>query len=680
MDPSTKGQVRDAHMNTQNDNTSSGSATRFILLLLALAAFASFGLRTISNSAPWMHLASGRILVEEGRPQTDPFSFTTDTQRPWINAHWLYDAGLYTAWEAVGPRGVVVLNMVMGVLAFLLALRSNRVPLTHPATSFVLLICAWLLAPVFQVDPLMPALLFAGLFLFVLDRHGVRPIAWLLLLPVQWIWTNVHGTFFLGPAMAAIFGMQTWLNRRRNSAPAESAKPALYFALAATLLLVTLLNPYGLALHLRVVAAVTNPALGVLIEWISPFQGEFEPVWFRHASTLMLLMVASGFVFIRERLPLGATLLAVLGAFLLVASPRYVAISGLLAAPFAALSLVHLGRYGAAPAGPRSRLATLASPALGLLCVITLVYVTTNRYYVRTGSASAFGVGVAEEVFPSAAVKRIISRDDFPRQSINLAVDGGYLSWMRPGARVFVDPRVDVYGSLYYQGLARALLGQPEAWDLLMKKWDPGAVILNGSWPGAGAALRRLVDNPQWALIYFDGLSAIVVRRTTENLALISDPTERRAGLRDLEQAHQRLLAQHSGRSVTPVSVRLLGAGSTYLALGRFAEARAIYQTLTRNAPHYTTGWLNLGLCELQVNQLDSAIQAFSTATRQRPGSVLAWLWLGKAYEAKGDAAPAAAALQKARSINKTAADAFEQGLQALTNRPTTMLESDPKR
>lgn len=61
--------------------------------------------------------------------------------------------------------------------------------------------------------------------------------------------------------MAAIFGMQTWLNRRRNSAPAESAKPALDFALAATLLLVTLLNPYGLALHLRVVAAVTNPAL-----------------------------------------------------------------------------------------------------------------------------------------------------------------------------------------------------------------------------------------------------------------------------------------------------------------------------------------------------------------------------------------------------------------------------------
>lgn len=87
----------------------------------------------------------------------------------------------------------------------------------------------------------------------------------------------------------------------------------------------------------------------------------------------MLLMVASGFVFIRERLPLGATLLAVLGAFLLVASPRYVAISGLLAAPFAALSLVHLGRYGAAPAGPRSRLATLAGPVLGLLCVITLV-------------------------------------------------------------------------------------------------------------------------------------------------------------------------------------------------------------------------------------------------------------------------------------------------------------------
>lgn len=666
-------------MNTQNSAAPSTPARHSILLLLALAAFLSFGLRTISTSAPWMHLASGRVIVQDGRPHQDPFSFTTDTQRPWINAHWLYDASLYRAWEAIGPHGVVILHALMGLLAFLLALRSDRIPLSHPATSFVLLACAWLMAPVFQVGPLLPALLMAGLFLSILERQGARPVAWLVLLPAQWIWTNIHGTFFFGPAMAAIFGLQAWLLQRRSDAPATTIKSTPLFALAATLLLISFVNPYGLGLHRHVLATLTNPTLGVLIEWISPFQGEFAPALSRHASTVMLLLIASGFVFIRERLPMGPALLAVIGAFLLVASPRYVAISALLSAPFATISLLNLGRYLESKIGTSPRTSQVVRSGLVVLSLLTLFYVTTNRYYVRTGSASAFGTGITSDLLPTAAVDRIISRSDFPKQAINLAMDGGYLIWKQPGYRVFADTRVSVYGSLYYQGLARALLGQPEAWDLLMKRWNPGAVILNGSWPGAGAALRRLVDDPQWALVYFDGISSIVVRRTTENLALISDPTGRTAGLQDLEHARQSLASDPSGIFMVPISVRLLGAGSTYLALGRFAEARAIYHTLVQNAPHYVTGWLNLGLCELQANHYEQAIHALTQTTRLRPESTLAWLWLGKTYEAKGDKTQAAMAQQKAKSINKAMADAFEQGLQSLTNHPNTLLPADAK-
>ena len=279
---------------------------------------------------------------------------------------------------------------------------------------------------------------------------------------------------------------------------------------------------------------------------------------------------------------------------------------------------------------------------------------------------------MSAEVWPTTACDKVISRADFPEKALNLAADGGYILWKAPGRKVFVDPRVTVYGASFYQGLARALLGQAETWDNLLKKWEPGAIILNCSWPGAGAALRRLTDDKeQWALVYFDGISAILARRTTEAKALISDLEVQVAGLRELQASHQKF--RNCSRSIVKVPAnptRLIGAGSVYLALWRFREAVAVYTDVVRLSPDYATGWLNLGISSFQRGHLDQAYQALTQAGELRPDSALAWLWLSKVHEAKGEKNPAERALQKARQINKAMADAFEQGFHSNTNQP----------
>lgn len=647
-----------------------------LLLLLALLATLSFGLRTMSTSATWIHLASGRIIAQDGRPQFDPFSFTTASDRPWINANWLYDVSLFKLWNSAGATGLILLNALLGLAALWFALASGPTAIRRPASLFTLLACGWLIGPVFHVAPAMPALALMGLTLFLLSRHAGKPLAWLVLVPVQIIWTNLHGTFFVGPLLALLFGLQAVVLRRRTVNP-DNAAPRPLFLLAAALLAVTLVNPYGLGLHRHVLHAFTQPSLGVLIEWISPFQSEFAPAWPRHASTLMLILVAMGFVLIRDRLPMAHTTLAVLGAFLLVMSPRYVAVSALMVAPFCALSLTNLGKF-LQNRGAGNTLTAATPVLLIVLSLFTLFYVTSNRYFVRTGSAASFGLGVATEILPTAACEKVISRPDFPERAINLAMDGGYLAWKVPGRRVFTDPRVGVYGSTFYQGLARALLGQPETWTNLLKRWDPGAIILNGSWPGAGTALRRLVEDPGWALVFFDGISAVVVQRTSANEAIIKDLELQRTGLRDLESARLEMARSGTGWRLHPVSPRLLGAGTLYLALGRFAEAYTLYRLVMEHTPAYTTGWVNQGLCELQARRYDDAIASLARATRQRPDSPLAWLWLGKAYEAKGLPAEAAAATSKARALNKGVADAFEQSLQGATNRTGATTSTPP--
>ena len=506
----------------------------------------------------------------------------------------------------------------------------------------------------------------------MLHDHGGRPQAWLILIPAQILWTQMHGTFLMGPVLAALFALQSWMELRRAAPDARAFRPLM--ALAGTLLLVTVLNPYGLGLHSHVMGTLTNPQLGVLIEWISPFQSEFAPAWPRHASTLALILVALGFITIRERLPLAIALCAVAGAFFIVASPRYAALSGLLVTPFVALSLAGLARMLVQQRMEQpalgQRLDRIARAALLAASLFTVFYLASNRYYVLTGSASAFGSGVSQELLPVAACEHMLSRPDFPEKTINLAMDGGYLNWRLPGHKVFTDPRVSVYGSLYYQGLARALLGQPEAWSNLVQRWQPGAVLLNGSWPGAGSALRRLADDKQWALVYFDGISSLLVRRLSQHQGLLDDQNAHRNGLADLEAARQRLASASFTWRVPALSPRLMGAGAAYLALGRFTEAKAVYDALMPHAPRYTTGWLNLGLCELQLRQFDRAIQALQTATAQRPDAPLPWLWLGKTYEVSGRPTEAAAALQKANQLSPGIVEAFAQSM-GTTNLPT---------
>ena len=646
---------------------SPASPARFALLLAILGALAlsCFGLRTLSTSALWMHLASGRLISQEGIATHDPFSFTTDADRLWINPHWLYDLSLFKLWSLGGSTLTIITHTALVLAAFLLALTARRARFNAHTAALVMLICGWLMAPVFQPGPLLPALAMTGLSIFILERNGGRMASWICLIPLQLIWTNVHGSFVLGPLLAAVYALQAFQAARQAGGEKSSATRSLLL-LALALAALTLINPYGFGLHRQVTATVTNPTLAVLIEWISPFHSEFDPSWLRFASTVMLILVAVGFIFVRERLPIALTVLAVIGAFLLVMSARFLVISALLAAPFAVISLesslYRLRRKGEDMDLSPGELGRVGQGLLIAACLLTLFYVGTNRYYVRTGSASAFGTGIASELLPTAACERVIGRPDFPKRAINLAMDGGYLAWTLPQHKVFTDTRVPVYGATFYQGLARALLGQPESWSNLVSRFEPGAVILNCSWPGAGSALRRLVDEGRWALVYFDGISAITVQRTTEHKALISDLEAQRDGLGDLERARQLMETKPSGLVLQPNSPRLIGAGAVYLALWRFKEAEVIHKNLTRLTPSYITGWLNLGISAFQLRHLNEAITALNYARKRRPDSALTWLWLGKAYEGNNMPRESAAALSKARSINPAMAESFDKG------------------
>src|SRR5271165_3603393 len=80
----------------------------FVLFLLALLP-AGNALNPCLDVDTWWHLRVGQSIVSTGKlPDHDPFSQLAQTEKtPWIAYSWLYELGLYEAFQIAGFAGIM---------------------------------------------------------------------------------------------------------------------------------------------------------------------------------------------------------------------------------------------------------------------------------------------------------------------------------------------------------------------------------------------------------------------------------------------------------------------------------------------------------------------------------------------------------------------------------------------
>jgi hypothetical protein len=628
----------------------------------ALAAVALLGVRTVATSGVWIHLATGRAIAGGGIPRTDPLSFATAPDAPWINPHWLYDLVLYGLWLAGGPGLATVLHAAAGALAFALVAAAAGRRDDLPGIGLAFLLCGWVMAPQFTVSPVTAGLLFPAVFLLLLSRTAPVRRTGLALVPLQVLWTNMHPAFPLGPLMAILFAVEA---RRTAEAAAGGTRARRLAILAAALSAATLLNPYGFGLLRKAALLWTDPSASLMVEWISPFSADFSSAPTRAATGALLVALAAGFVTCGAPMPLAAAVLAGGSAFALIRAPGMAALCAILALPFLCLSCRGWARAltGLAPlrplaSGPGRSAAALLVMALSAASVAA---VAGNSYYRTTGSASRFGLGVQDEMFPSEKVVALLQGPGAPGRCLNLSGDGGFLAWRLPGRKVFIDPRLELYGAAFFEGFAGALCGSDERWKALMSRWEPEGIVLSCAWPAAGVAVRHVMSQPDWALVYFDGTTALFVRRQSTFQALIEDRGLQVGGARALEESQKRFDERIGGFPRPAVPPRIVGAANVFLGLRRFAEAENLLRSLVRGVPALRTAPLNLGMALMELGRPEEALTHLEEASRRMPAQPLAWLWLGQSLERLGQEAQAQQAYGRAEAINPQMASAFRR-------------------
>lgn len=629
-----------------------------LLVIAALLLIAAVGWRTVSTGEIWMHLTIGRQIAEEGIPRADNFSFMREGELV-VASNWLYDVFIYHV-HRIGGMGLLTAIHLLSVLsAFVLLLPLAR-KFSHLTTlTLALVMSAWLLMFRFEIAPYMFVMFIPALFLFMLRRDQKISLLWIVLLPLQWLWTNIHASFILGPVFCAITALHYHYYGKGNRQRKALTK---YMMLAAACLAVTALNPYRFRIYAEMISLWRSIGQDNAQAWVSPLAGHFHYYLLARLVVLVLLIGAAGLITYRKRLPPLETIVAAGAAYTAVRSPTHVEWLAVLGFPFIALSLQSLAdmmTVSLRRAGKTwlKRAWIITYVALVVLLFFSFSWVTSNRVYSAMGSASRFGVGMNRDLFPEDAAL-LIEQPGFPERALNFPIHGGYLRWHFPDRRVYCDQRTSLYGGVFLDQLRRALLGDDAAWQRSVDEPGVDAIIL----PGYDVNIRRILANlfaREWEVAYFDGTTVILLRKGAVPMHLLGNRRILQHGLDIVEterrEYHRKL---QEGRR-PPVSARLIGASQVLFASGRVREAVSIADMMLNVHPNMASGWFLSGLGHLQLDEAEEAAKRFQRATRLTRRDGLAWLWLSRAYAQLERDEEADRAFRRALRLNPRLAESF---------------------
>jgi tetratricopeptide (TPR) repeat protein len=642
------------------------------LMGLFLACLFALGLMRLVDNDTWTHLAFGRWIFEHRAvPAVEPF-ITTSQPFPYNN--WLFGLGYYLAYLAGGVPGVVLLKatIVAGIFALLMrdALRGNG---NWSIALVAMAIVVLLVRPRFVERPdtvMMLALAFSFYSLKAYVREGRRI---LYALPfVHLVWANAHTSIAL---MAIPFGAclaggaaHHWLDRSfpgralaRGAAPALPQMKTIALVFGASFL-ASLASPYFVDQYLHSAGALTS-------DWWRQEIGELRAPTWEEMPLLYLFSaaVAASFALNWRRLSLVDLFAAIPFWILPFTAGRFVWFTGISAVFMVrnlALALEDWPRLGRLTL---SRATTvLVMVAFVLLAVMQAAMI--KPFDVDRGMES--GLDVSYLLLPEGALA-YLDRRQVDGLVFNLFQWGGYMTWRDfPRRRPFIDGRGFVDDKMLEQ--AGGAFGNARLLGQLHRKYGFEAVLSPypaGTAAGSGAATGDiLVRHPDWALVYWDDVALVYLRRSGPYAGHIAQdeyvygPDSGLASTGN-PQVRERMMAEvlrnidetGSSRAYYLLGSLLSESGRYREAIDAFARVGDVY-----GFNHLRDAKAGMAEAHLRLGEVDSAIRYLEAAI-ELGGDATLFQKLGLAHAARGDRQAAIEAYESALAANPQLVSAYRE-------------------
>jgi hypothetical protein len=220
-------------------------ATPATLCRLTLWAFVLV-LVTNTSADPdlWGHLRFGLdMLASKSTHAVDLYSFTAD--RAWINHEWLSELLMGIGYAGLGALGLNLLKLAVvatvGGIALVVARQEHATPIARDLYVALIVVATYTRTQVIRPQMFSVAICCAMLYLLrETGRSRSRAIWYVPILFAAWV--NLHGGWIVGFAALGVWMLGDAWQRRSSRSTLTLA------AVAALVLMATLMNPFGLGL------------------------------------------------------------------------------------------------------------------------------------------------------------------------------------------------------------------------------------------------------------------------------------------------------------------------------------------------------------------------------------------------------------------------------------------------
>ena len=470
-----------------------------LLLFLAILLLSSW-----QGPDIFYHLELGKRVLQTGHAQ--PPEQLLRIQPRYVNVYWLYQVVNQSLYAMGGPVAVSLFMMGVWIGFFLLCVRiagGRKLPaLGLPLTLASILVVQGRFDP----RPDAVAWLIAAVWILWLTTWDFsQRLSWKRLAlagALQIVWANTHGYFALGPLLAGAFLLAALFDPEGRARSGEIAK------LLGVVVVASFLTPFGpkawrfvfdlwrLGGQMRESVLEVRPPTGDLLKlWTVKL---FWAYW--GASIL-----ATGLLVWKKRVRTFPLLLLLAGLFLSARSVRYLPAVVLFSAPTWGLLA---GGERMAPGGTTRRGFRLPLSIAGVVAVMAVamsVWALTGGFYRSLSSPAKFGISLPTYAYPSR-VAAYLKANGFSGKVFNESTAGGYLPYVVPSIRPYMDPRYVEPAPVmdYFAALRRR-----DKFETLQREFGFDGILLRVS--ESPELLQSLLTDPNWRLVYADLHRAFLV-------------------------------------------------------------------------------------------------------------------------------------------------------------------------
>jgi tetratricopeptide (TPR) repeat protein len=595
-----------------------GKPLGFALFILTLASVLVMSLFPMHDQDIWYHLKSGEVILKtRSIPLHDLFSSTAQGQ-PWENQEWLFSALIYAIYSFSGFVGLALFKSLVLVTAAFFFYRSVRLVSRSDILASLLVAWAFLLGlSRFVERPHVVSYLFISLFIYLLLLFTRRRKNLLWLLPViEAFWTNIHGSFIVGWAIAGYFAFESFLAWMVRKDPAAKRRTFALAGLFLAVVAVCAVNPLFMNIYLypfEHFRQVNHETVARFVaEWFPPFHPYFRGTSEISFYIAWLSVSLLSFVLAFRRSGIARTLFYGVFVLLSLTAVRHVEVA-VFATIFAlALNLKAAGINFRRFAGrfPTRKTVDRAWAVAGgtLLAVYPLLLLAFTFGLLLTGavlrdSPEAFvKVSLFAKEKPPEPVKAAdyMLANPLPGNVYNTYNLGSYLLFrLYPQKKVYIDSRANIVYTGAQMEAYRNTLEDRESFVRAIGNFGVNTVVMNYPTSPEDPEInvhRYLASSKDWSLVFFDDSALIYFRRIPESEIYVN---------------------RDGYRLINPALFTPGGAHTPEDLSNRAAE----YRRAVVRDPECAVAYNQLGYCEYRLGQRSEALEDLEKSCGLAPGN-----------------------------------------------------------